>query len=125
MSSISRSVLFAKLNNHLYKSLESAFTYCRLRENSYVELVHWLYILLQSSDNDIAIITDYFGVDIEALRADVLMAIEKLPNGASNVADLSKHVEIAVEQSWTYTSLLFDSHKIRSAHLLYALLKSA
>lgn len=125
MSSISRSVLFAKLNNHLYKSLENAFTYCRLRENSYVELVHWLYILLQSSDNDVAVITDYFGVDIDTLRADVLMAIEKLPNGASNVADLSKHVEIAVEQSWTYTSLLFDSHKIRSAHLLYALLKSA
>lgn len=125
MSSISRSVLFAKLNSHLYKSLESAFTYCRLRENSYVELVHWLYILLQSSDNDVVIISDYFDVDIEVLRADVLQAIERLPNGASNVADLSKHVETAVEQSWTYTSLLFDSNKIRSAHLLYALLKSA
>ena len=125
MSSISRSVLFAKLNSYLYKSLESAFGYCRLRENSYVELVHWLYILLQNADNDINCVSRFFDVDIEVLKQDVLIAVERLPNGASNVADFSKHVEIAIEQSWTYSSLLFDSENIRSAHLLYTLLKSA
>lgn len=125
MSNISRSVLFAKLNDSLYKSLESAFTYCRLRENSYVELVHWLHILVQKSDNDIDCITKYFEVNTDKLREDVLVAVESLPTGASSVADFSKHVEEAVEQSWTYTSLLFDSSKIRSAYLLYTLLKSS
>ena len=125
MSNISRSVLFAKLNDSLYKSLESAFTYCRLRENSYVELVHWLYILVQKSDNDIDCIHKYFEVNTDKLREDVLAAVESLPTGASSVADFSKHVEEAVEQSWTYTSLLFDSHKIRGAYLLYTLLKSS
>ena len=125
MSNISRSVLFAKLNDSLYKSLESAFTYCRLRENSYVELVHWLHILVQKSDNDINCITKYFEVNADKLREDVLAAVESLPTGASSVADFSKHVEEAVEQSWTYTSLLFDNNKIRSAYLLYTLLKSS
>lgn len=125
MSNISRSVLFAKLNDSLYKSLESAFTYCRLRENSYVELVHWLHILVQKSDNDIDCINKYFEVNADKLREDVLAAVESLPTGASSVADFSKHVEEAVEQSWTYTSLLFDSHKIRGAYLLYTLLKSS
>ena len=37
MSNISRSVLFGKLNTTLYKTLENAYTFCRLRENSYVE----------------------------------------------------------------------------------------
>lgn len=125
MSNISRSVLFAKLNDSLYKSLESAFTYCRLRENSYVELVHWLHILVQKSDNDIDCIIRYFEINTDKLREDVLVAVENLPTGASSVADFSKHVEEAVEQSWTYTSLLFDSHKIRSAYLLYTLIKSS
>lgn len=48
MSNISRSVLFGKLNTTLYKTLENAYTFCRLRENSYVELVHWLHSLLQT-----------------------------------------------------------------------------
>ena len=125
MSNISRSVLFAKLNDSLYKSLESAFSYCRLRENSYVELVHWLQILVQKPDNDISCINKYFEVNTDKLREDVLAAVESLPTGASSVADFSKHVEEAVEQSWTYTSLLFDSQKIRSAYLLYTLLKSS
>jgi len=125
MSNISRSILFAKLNDSLYKSLESAFTYCRLRENSYVELVHWLHILVQKSDSDIDCINRYFEVNADKLREDVLAAVESLPTGASSVADFSKHVEEAVEQSWTYTSLLFDSQKIRSAYLLYTLLKSS
>ena len=125
MSNISRSVLFAKLNDSLYKSLESAFSYCRLRENSYVELVHWLQILVQKSDNDINCINKYFEVNADKLREDVLAAVESLPTGASSVADFSKHVEEAVEQSWTYTSLLFDNQKIRSGYLLYTLLKSS
>ena len=125
MSNISRSVLFAKLNDSLYKSLESAFTYCRLRENSYVELVHWLHILVQTPDNDVDCINRYFEINTNNLKEDILVAIESLPTGASNVADFSKHVEEAVEQSWTYTSLLFDTQKIRSAYLLYTLLKSS
>nr|WP_289056348.1 type VI secretion system ATPase TssH [uncultured Psychrobacter sp.] len=125
MSNISRSVLFAKLNDSLYKSLESAFTYCRLRENSYVELVHWLHVLVQTPDNDLDCINRYFEINSNNLKKDILAAVESLPTGASNVADFSRHVEEAVEQSWTYTSLLFDSQKIRSAYLLYTLLKSS
>ena len=47
MSDISRSVLFGKLDATLYKALENAYTFCRLRENSYVELAHWLHTLFK------------------------------------------------------------------------------
>ena len=87
--------------------------------------MHWLQILVQKPDNDISCINKYFEVNTDKLREDVLAAVESLPTGASSVADFSKHVEEAVEQSWTYTSLLFDSQKIRSAYLLYTLLKSS
>lgn len=124
MSNISRSVLFSKLNTKSYKSLENAFSYCRLRENSYVELVHWLHVLLQDNSNDIAQLIKFFNLDEATVKKDILTALEKLPVGATNVADFSEHIETTVEQAWTYTSLKFNDSKIRSAYLVYALLKN-
>jgi type VI secretion system protein VasG len=43
MSEISRLALFGKLNPLLFKSLEGATVFCKLRGNPYVELVHWLH----------------------------------------------------------------------------------
>ena len=63
MSNISRSVLFGKLNTTLYKTLENAYTFCRLRENSYVELVHWLHSLLQTEKTDIFCLINSFNLD--------------------------------------------------------------
>ena len=43
MSEISRAALFGKLNPIAYKAIEGATTFCKLRGNPYVELVHWLH----------------------------------------------------------------------------------
>ncbi|OOS08353.1 type VI secretion system protein VasG [Moraxella cuniculi DSM 21768] len=119
MSQISRSVLFSKLNEVCYKSLENAYTYSKFRENSYVELVHWIHVLLQNEENDIAHIIKHFDINLEVLRQDVLSAIEKLPHGASNVIDFSVHIETIVEGAWTYASLKYNDTQIRSYVLLY------
>lgn len=122
MSQISRSVLFSKLNEVCYKSLENAYTYSKFRENSYVELVHWIHVLLQNEENDIAHIIKHFDINLEVLRQDVLSAIEKLPHGASNVIDFSVHIETIVEGAWTYASLKYNDTQIRSYVLLYTAL---
>ena len=122
MSQISRSVLFSKLNEMCYKSLENAYTYSKFRENSYVELVHWIHVLLQNEENDIACIISHFNIDLETLKKDVLSAIEKLPHGASNVIDFSEHIEAIVEGAWTYASLKYNDTQIRSYVLLYTAL---
>lgn len=124
MSTISRSVLFSKLNPTLYKALQTAFNYCRLRENSYVELVHWLHTLLQDDNNDLNLLLRQFNLDSNQLNKDVLTALERLPTGATSVADFSEHIETAVEQAWTYTSLKFNAQQIRGVYLIYALLKT-
>lgn len=124
MSTISRSVLFSKLNPTLYKALQTAFNYCRLRENSYVELVHWLHTLLQDEHNDLNALIKHFNLDSNQLNKDVLVALERLPTGATSVADFSEHIETAVEQAWTYTSLKFNAQQIRGVYLVYALLKT-
>ena len=124
MSDISRSVLFGKLNTTLYKTLENAYTFCRLRENSYVELAHWLHALLQTENTDIFCLINRFNLSEGQVRKDVLAAVEKLPTGATAVVDFSEHIQTVVEQAWTYSSLKFGADKIRTAHLFYAFLQN-
>ncbi|OSI16100.1 type VI secretion system ATPase TssH [Neisseria dumasiana] len=124
MSDISRSVLFGKLNTTLYKTLENAYTFCRLRENSYVELVHWLHSLLQTEKTDIFCLINRFNLDEAKVRKDVLAAVEKLPAGATAVIDFSEHIQTLVEQTWTYSSLKFGTDKIRTAHIFYTMLQN-
>jgi len=124
MSNISRSVLFGKLNTTLYKTLENAYTFCRLRENSYVELVHWLHSLLQTEKTDIFCLINSFNLDEARVRKDVLTAVEKLPAGSTAVIDFSEHIQTLVEQTWTYSSLKFGTDKIRTAHIFYTILEN-
>ncbi|PHM60136.1 type VI secretion system ATPase TssH [Xenorhabdus ishibashii] len=124
MSEISRSVLFGKLNRILFTSLESATTFCKLRGNPYVELVHWLHQLMQQQNSDLQQIIRHFSLDESALTKDIVTALDRLPRGASAISDLSEHIDNAVERAWVYGSLKFGVNEIRSAHLLIGILKT-
>ncbi|PHM73444.1 type VI secretion system ATPase TssH [Xenorhabdus kozodoii] len=124
MSEISRSVLFGKLNRTLFTSLESATTFCKLRGNPYVELVHWLHQLLQQQNSDLQQLIRYFSLDEATLAKDIVTALDRLPRGASAISDLSEHIDNAVERAWVYGSLKFGVNEIRSAHLLIGILKT-
>ena len=124
MTEISRSILFGKLNPPVYKALEHAYTFSKMRGNSYVELVHWLHTLLQIEQSDIFGLIGRFGIDEAKLRKDILVAIENLPSGSTSVSDFSEHIQMLVEQAWTFASLKFNSAQIRSAHLFYTFLKN-
>ncbi|MDC9580736.1 type VI secretion system ATPase TssH [Xenorhabdus sp. PR6a] len=124
MSEISRSVLFGKLNRTLFTCLESATTFCKLRGNPYVELVHWLHQLMQQQNSDLQQLIRYFSLDESALTKDIVTALDRLPRGASAISDLSEHIDNAVERAWVYGSLKFGVSEIRSAHLLIGILKT-
>ncbi|MEQ1962106.1 type VI secretion system ATPase TssH [Xenorhabdus khoisanae] len=124
MSEISRSVLFGKLNRLLFTSLENATTFCKLRSNPYVELVHWLHQLMQLQNSDLQLIIRYFALDEPSLTKDIIAALDRLPRGASTISDLSEHIDNAVERAWVYGSLKFGVDKIRSAHWLIGMLKT-
>lgn len=124
MSEISRAVLFGKLDNLLFSSLERATSFCKLRGNPYVELTHWIHQLLQHQDGDLQLIIAHFSLDERALTEDVLAALESLPRGASAITDLSEHIDNAVERAWVFGSLKFSSSKIRGGHLLLGLLNT-
>lgn len=124
MPEISRAVLFGKLNPVVYKAIESATVFCKLRGNPYVELVHWLHQLLQLQDSDLHRIIRHFELDPARLSRELVSALDRLPRGATSISDLSAHVEEAVERGWTYATLMFNDSQIRSGHLLFAILKT-
>ncbi|WP_107312528.1 type VI secretion system ATPase TssH [Burkholderia metallica] len=121
---ISRQALFGKLGHSLFRSVESATTFCKLRGNPYVELVHWLHQLLQAPDGDLQRIIRHCDIDPDALDRDVLRALAALPAGASSISDFSHHVETAVERAWVLASLDFGDRRIRGAWLVAALVKT-
>ena len=124
MSEISRSALFGRLNPTALKAIESATGFCKMRGNPYVELVHWLHLLVQDAQNDLAAIRTGFNIDDTQLSRDMVAALDALPRGASAISDFSPQIEEAIEKGWLYASLQFGAAKVRTGHLLYGMLKT-
>ena len=124
MTEISRVALFGKLNTVCYKSIEGATTFCKLRGNPYVELVHWLHQILQLQDSDLHKIIRQFNLDPSRLAKDFTDALDRLPRGSSSISDLSEHIPDAVERGWVFGTLMFGESQIRSGHLIVGILKT-
>lgn len=120
---ISRTALFGKLNPTLFKAIEGATVFCKLRGNPYVELVHWLHQVLQLSDSDIHRVARHYQFDMAELDREMTSALTGLPSGASSINDFSHHITESIERAWVYSTLYFNSSSIRSGYLLAVLLK--
>ncbi|WP_426391065.1 type VI secretion system ATPase TssH [Variovorax sp. R-27] len=124
MTDIRRVSLFSKLNPMLYKALETATAFAKLRGNAYVELVHWLHQILQLQDSDMLRIIKRAGLNLDAVEQDLVRALDRLPHGATSISDISEHVDNAVERAWVYASLRFEATSIRGAYLLAGIIKT-
>ena len=124
MSEISRVALFGKLNPLLYKAIEGATVFCKLRGNPYVELVHWLHQMLQLQDSDLHRIIRHHELDAAKLARDFTDALDRLPRGATSISDLSEHIENAVERAWVYGSLMYRDSQVRGGYLIVGILKT-
>ncbi|MDP9882214.1 type VI secretion system protein VasG [Variovorax boronicumulans] len=124
MTDIRRVSLFSKLNPMLYKALETATAFAKLRGNAYVELVHWLHQILQLQDSDLLRIIKRAGLNLDAVEQDLVRALDRLPHGATSISDISEHVDHAVERAWVYASLRFEATSIRGAYLLAGIVKT-
>ncbi|MFM0738157.1 type VI secretion system ATPase TssH [Paraburkholderia xenovorans] len=118
---ISRHALFGKLGTTLFRSIESATAFCKLRGNPYVELAHWLHQLLQLPDSDLHRIARHTGIERATLDRDLARALAALPSGASSISDFSHHIELAIERAWVLATLEFGDRHIRGAWIVAAL----
>jgi len=125
MAEISRVALFGKLNTLAYKALENAAVLCKMRQNPYVELSHWLNHIMETSDSDIHRVVKHFDLDLHRLSQDTIVALDRLPIDADkSLIDLSTQIEDAVERGWIYATLMFGISCVRTGALLVGMLKS-
>ncbi len=124
MPGIERTNLFGKLNEVGYKSVQSATTFCKLRGNPFVELVHWIHQILQYGDTDIHKITDHFKVEPSRFATDMQRSLDKLPRGASSISDFSAHLENAIKEAWLYATLQYGDSAVRTGHIIIGCLRS-
>lgn len=124
MREISRTALFGKLNPVMYKAIESATVFCKLRGNSFVELAHWLHQIIHLDDSDLHRVVRHYQLDSATIAKEITQALEQLPRGANSISDLSATIEDAVERAWVYATLLLNENQVRSGSLLLGLLKT-
>lgn len=124
MSEINLQSLFGKLNSTSYKTVESASTFCKLRGNPYVEIVHWIAQIVQLQDSDFHMILNHYKIDQSKLATDMTAALDALPRGASSLSGLSEHLEDTVERAWVYASLMYSASSIRTGHLVLGMMKT-
>lgn len=124
MTEIRRESLFNKLNPLVYRTFDSAATFCKMRSNPQLELVHWVQQLLETPDSDWQRIVEFYKLDQARLAADMTKALDGLPRSSSGLEDLAARIDQAIERAWLTTSLSFGQSTIRSGHVLLAMLKT-
>lgn len=118
---IPRRSLFGKLNTSLFRAVESATAFAKLRGNPYVELVHWLHQLRQLPDSDFSRVMNRSGINAAQLDQDFVRFLDRLPSGASGVSDFGYRIELTIEKAWVMASLKFGQSCVRGASLLVAM----
>ncbi|WP_334000783.1 type VI secretion system ATPase TssH [Burkholderia gladioli] len=116
--------LIAKLNPTCRKAAERAASLCFARGHYEVDLEHLFVALLDETSGDMPVVLHASGVDPHALRADLERELESLKRGNTRTPVFSVHLSELFEQAWLIASLDAQIGRIRSGHLLLALLSA-
>jgi type VI secretion system protein VasG len=119
---VSLQSLIGKLDESCRSALEAAAGLCLTRTNYDVDVEHLLIKLLETPDNDVSAIMRHFGADSSRLARDLTAALDHLKTGNARTPALSPHLPRLIQEAWLIASVDYDSAKVRSGHLLAALL---
>lgn len=114
--------LIDRLDTTCRGALEAAAGLCLSRTNYDVELEHYLLKLVEAEDTDITRIFRHYEVDESMLRADIMRALDRLKTGNGRTPALSPRLPSLIEKAWLLASIDDGMGKIRSGHLLLAML---
>ncbi|RNF82392.1 type VI secretion system ATPase TssH [Montanilutibacter psychrotolerans] len=120
--SINLKTLIGKLNDTCRSSAERAANLCMARGHYEVDLEHLFLALLEQPKSDLALIAQRCGVKPESLRQDLEREIGNFKNGNTRTPVFSPHLPTLFEHAWLIASLDSQTTRIRSGHLLLAML---
>ncbi|MBM3784861.1 MAG: type VI secretion system ATPase TssH [Acidobacteria bacterium] len=120
--SVNLKSLIGKLNSNTRTALEEAAKLCLSRTNYNIEVEHFLRMLMDGSDNDLAYIVSHFGIDPLRLTQEVDRSLDKLKRGNARTPAISESVLKMLTEAWTIGSIEFGAGQIRSGYAIVALL---
>jgi type VI secretion system protein VasG len=122
MVAIDLKLLVSRLNTPCRRALEAAAGLALSRSHYNVEIEHWLVQLADAHDTDLACVLRQFEIEPGRLLADLQRALDRLPTGNARAPGLAPEIVEAVKQAWLLASVEQGLPRIRSGHLLWALL---
>ncbi len=117
--------LIARLNPTVRSAMEGAAGLCMSRGHYEVEVEHVLAKLLEVENSDIRRILRQFEIAPEALERELGKALDGFKSGNQRTPALSAMLPKLFERAWGWASIEFGEAKIRSGHVLVALLADA
>jgi type VI secretion system protein VasG len=122
MAAIDLKALVGRLNEPCRSALEAAAGLTLSRTHYNVEIEHWLLKLADAADGDVAAILRHYEVDQGRLVVDLNRALDRMKTGNARAPSLSPEIVALVKEAWLLGSVEHNLAKLRSGHLLWALL---
>ncbi|MDE2390914.1 MAG: AAA family ATPase, partial [Rhodospirillales bacterium] len=114
--------LIGRLDEHCRRALEAAAGLTMSRTHYNVEIEHWLVKLADGTDTDFAAIFRQYDIDHGRFVADLNKALDRLKTGNSRAPGLAPDVVDTAKQAWLLASIEQGLARVRSGHVLLALL---
>ena len=114
--------LVAKLDEQCRRALEAAAGFTLSRSHYNVEVEHWLLKLLDIGDSDLVACLKHYEIDPGRFAADLNQVLDQLKTGNTRAPALAPQIVTLIREAWVLASLAFGANRVRSGHLLAALL---
>ncbi len=122
MAAIDLKSLVNRLNDMCRRALEAAAGSTLSRTHYNVEIEHWLLQLLEAPQSDAALIARHFDVPPERLGRELGAALDRMKTGNGRAPSLSPELVAVAKDAWLLASIEQGGAKVRSGHLLWAML---
>ena len=122
MATIDLKAVIGRLNGQSRRALEAAAGLTMSRTNYNVEIEHWLVKLCDQMDSDFATILRHYEVDPARLAHDLDRSLDRMKTGSARGPSLSPDIVEWVKQAWLFASMEQAGTRVRSGHLLWALM---
>jgi len=120
--STSLKTLISKLNDPCRAAAERAANLCIARGNYEVDLEHLFLAFTEQPESDFITVAKRSGISPTALERDLSDEVGRFKTGNSRTPVFSPHLPKLFEQAWLIASLDTRNPRIRSGHLLLALM---
>ena len=122
MAGIPAKSLIGKLNTTCRRGMEAAAGLCVSRTHFHVEVEHWLLKLVETPGTDLPVVLRNYTLDANKVKRELNAALDQFKTGNGRGPDLSFEILDAIREAWVLASLEYASTRVRSGHLLAAIL---